>query len=122
MKLKKSLVTLTAATAVALAGVPAAQAEDAATEPAATAEAPAGSTAADNGTETGTEEDTTSGSSEESGALEFSENPELQESVNGSFGWDEETTGFDKFLTILDGIVKVAKTIAGIPDLSALSS
>ena len=118
MKLKKSLVTLTAATAVALAGVPAAQAEDAATEPAATVEAPAGSTAADNSTE----EEATSGSSEESGALESSENPELQESVNGSFGWDEETTGFDKFLTILDGIVKVAKTIAGIPDLSALSS
>ena len=130
MKLKKSLVTLTAATAVALAGVPAAHAEDAPVEPAATAEAPAGSTTADNGADeapagssadNGTEEETASGSSKESGALQSSENPELQASVDGSFGWDEDTSGFDKFLTIFEGAVRIAKIIVGIPDLSTLT-
>lgn len=108
MKLKKTLVTLSAATAVALAGAPAAHAAET-SAPAATATAEAPAAGSD------------SGSSEKTGALKSSETPGLEASVNGSFGWDENTTGFDKFLTIFEGAIKIAKLALGIPDLGSVS-
>ena len=115
MKLNKSLVSVSAATAVALAGAPLAMAADA---PA----APAGSVATEAPANGSSSEETDTEGTETDQPLASEDNPELKQSVDGSFGWDAETTGVEKFLDVVKLIAKVVGFIPGVPSSSALSS
>lgn len=138
MKFKKSLITLAAASSVALAGVPAAVADDAAEAPVAAdaATQPAADEAAaedategedqaeaDDEAEAGDETTDNEGSedegSEDEGSTEGSIDSEKKEKLKGSIdklaGWDDSTSTLDKIKDVIGFIGKIVKTFAGIP-------
>lgn len=109
MSIKKNLLALSLASAVTVGGAPVAFAADATTpttdtKPAATDTKPAGSS-----DEQG---DKPAGSSDEQKA-------ELKGSIDKTFGWNENTTGLEKFQTIFNFVAKIVKTILGIPSLGS---
>ncbi|MCG7258468.1 MULTISPECIES: hypothetical protein [unclassified Corynebacterium] len=133
MKFKKSLITLAAASSVALAGVPAAVADDAAEAPVAAdaATQPATDEAAaedategedqaeaDDEAEAGDEGSENEGSEDE-GSTEGSIDSEKKEKLKGSIdklaGWDDSTSTLDKIKDVIGFIGKIVKTFAGIP-------
>lgn len=133
MKFKKSLITLAAASSVALAGVPAAVADDAAEAPVAadaatqptTDEAAAEDATegedqaeADDEAEAGDEGSENEGSEDE-GSTEGSIDSEKKEKLKGSIdklaGWDDSTSTLDKIKDVIGFIGKIVKTFAGIP-------
>lgn len=139
MKFKKSLVTLAAASSVALAGVPAAVADEAPEAPAASATATQPATdeaapaedatagddqAADDEAEAGDAADENEGASEGSEGSENSEgsteegtqgsiDDEKKEKLKGSIdnlaGWDETTSTLDKVKDVIGFIGKIVK-------------
>lgn len=133
MKFKKSLITLAAASSVALAGVPAAVADEApeaptasatATQPAADEAAPAeDATAGDDQAEAddeaeagetadenaeGTENE---GSTEEGtqGSIDDEKKEKLKGSIDNLAGWDETTSTLDKVKDVIGFIGKIVK-------------
>lgn len=96
MKLKKSLLALTTAATVAVAGSTAAVADDTGT--------PAGSAVADNG-KGGDKTETEPGKKDIAG------------SANKFFGWDEKTKGIEKLTTVVTLITTVAALVGGIVSL-----
>ncbi|WP_034984968.1 hypothetical protein [Corynebacterium jeikeium] len=133
MKFKKSLITLAAASSVALAGVPAAVADDAAeapvaadvaTQPAADEAAPAeDATAGDDQAEADDEaeagetadenaEDTENeGSTEEGtqGSIDDEKKEKLKGSIDKLVGWDDSTSTLDKVKDVIGFIGKIVK-------------
>lgn len=101
MKIKKSLVSLAAASTVAIAGAPAALAET-----------PAEDTTQTQSTTEGSLSDTTEDA-------DSSNDESFTESVDSSFGWDEDTTGVDKFKDVLEIIGKIVGTLTGTGSLSS---
>lgn len=95
MKIKKSLLSLATASTVALAGMPAAMAQE-------------------------TPADAPASQSSQGTALSSKDDGKTQESIDGSFGWNKDTTGMQKFQSIIDIIAKIIKTILGlIPGLGS---
>lgn len=126
MKFKKSLITLAAASSVALAGVPAAVADEApeapaasatATQPAADETAPAEDAtagddqAADDEAEAGDAADENEGSTEEGtqGSIDSEKKEKLKGSVDKLLGWDDSTSTLDKIKDVIGFIGKIVK-------------
>lgn len=116
MKFKKSLITLAAASSVALAGVPAAVADETPEAPAASATATqsAADEAADENAE-GTENEGASegseGSTEEGtqGSIDDEKKEKLKGSIDNLAGWDETTSTLDKVKDVIGFIGKIVK-------------
>lgn len=137
MKFKKSLITLAAASSVALAGVPAAVADDAAEAPVAAdaATQPAADEAAaedategedqaeaDDEAEAGDETTDNEGSENEGsteegtqGSIDSEKKEKLKGSIDKLAGWDDSTSTLDKIKDVIGFIGKIVKTFAGIP-------
>lgn len=137
MKFKKSLITLAAASSVALAGVPAAVADDAAEAPVAAdaATQPAADEAAaedategedqaeaDDEAEAGDETTDNEGSEDEGsteegtqGSIDSEKKEKLKGSIDKLAGWDDSTSTLDKIKDVIGFIGKIVKTFAGIP-------
>lgn len=106
MKLKKSLLALTTAATVAVAGSTAAVAEDAKT--------PAGSAVAIN--DKG-DDKTETDPGKEDGSKDEPGKKDLAGSADKFFGWDEDTTGLKKLTTVVSLITTVAALVGGIVSL-----
>ena len=106
MKFKKSLVTLAAASSVAMAGIPAATAE----EVPAAQDAPA---AAATENEAGADE-----SKPANGSADSEKGQKLKGSIDKLMGWDESTSVLKKIQDVMGFIGKIVKTFAGIPGSS----
>jgi len=137
LKFKKSLITLAAASSVALAGVPAAVADDAAEAPVAAdaATQPAADEAAaedategedqaeaDDEAEAGDETTDNEGSENEGsteegtqGSIDSEKKEKLKGSIDKLAGWDDSTSTLDKIKDVIGFIGKIVKTFAGIP-------
>lgn len=131
MKFKKSLITLAAASSVAMAGIPAAVAEEA-PEAAATAATensnetatkPAAEENADeNAAEEGAAEDETKPADENNnetkpaeGSADSEQGQKLKGSVDKLLGWDDSTSTLKKIEDVLGFIGKIVKTFTGFP-------
>lgn len=97
MKLKKSLLALTTAATVAVAGTATAVAED---------NTSADSVSADTNTENGGEKD------------EDKDQSELAGSADKFFGWDENTSGLKKLTTVVTLITTIGALVAGLVTLA----
>lgn len=104
MKLKKSLLALTTAATVAVAGTATAVAED--TNPADSGSAVANTDKGDNATENGGEKD------------EDKDQSELAGSADKFFGWDENTSGLKKLSTVVTLITTIGALVAGLVTLA----
>lgn len=131
LKFKKSLITLAAASSVAMAGIPAAVAEEA-PEAAATAATensnetatkPAAEENADeNAAEEGAAEDETKPADENDnetkpaeGSADSEQGQKLKGSVDKLLGWDDSTSTLKKIEDVLGFIGKIVKTFTGFP-------
>lgn len=106
MKLKKSLLALTTAATVAVAGSTAAVAEDTTN---------AGSTVADteNGTDNGGKTET-----EPNKDGDKEEPSKLAGSTDKFFGWDEDTDGLTKLKSVVTLVTTIGALVAGIVTLA----
>lgn len=141
MKFKKSLITLAAASSVAMAGIPAAVAEEAPEAPATAAtensnetdtkpaaEENADENAAEEGaaeegaTEEGAADDETKPADENNnetkpaeGSADSEQGQKLKGSVDKLLGWDDSTSTLKKIEDVLGFIGKIVKTFTGFP-------
>lgn len=113
MKFKKSLITLAAASSVALAGVPAAVADEAPEAPAASATAtqPAADAADDEAEAGEAANENAEGSTEEGtqGSIDDEKKEKLKGSIDNLAGWDETTSTLDKVKDVIGFIGKIVK-------------
>ncbi|WP_295642299.1 hypothetical protein [uncultured Corynebacterium sp.] len=116
MTTKKHLVAVAAASALALTATPAAFATEATDAPANTPVATASPQDETAKTEDGA---TGSSNSEEPAGSSEEQKAKLQGSSDKFFGWDENTSGLEKFKTIFTTVVDIVKTIMGIPSLGS---
>ena len=121
LKFKKSLITLAAASSVAMAGIPAAVAEEAPEAPATAATENSSETdtkpateenAGENATEEGAAEDE---SKPANGSADSEQGQKLKGSVDKLLGWDDSTSTLKKIEDVLGFIGKIIKTFAGFP-------
>lgn len=109
MKLKKSLLALTTAATVAVAGTATAVAEEPATN----------SSSAGQGTQNGENKDETDGTNDENGSeKEEDKDQPLAGSGNKFFGWDEKTEGKKKLTDVVALITTIGALVAGIVTLA----
>ncbi len=139
MKFKKSLVTLAAASSVAMAGIPAATAEEvpaAQDAPAAAAteneagnneagadetkpEDEAGADESKPADETKPEDEAGADESKPAnGSADSEKGQKLKGSIDKLMGWDESTSVLKKIQDVMGFIGKIVKTFAGIPGSS----
>lgn len=113
MKLKKSLLALTTAATVAVAGTTAAVAEEnpAAGSPATTAE---NRTGKDGKTDTNPSKELTDKEKQKKERQE-----KLAGSANKFFDWDENTSGLDKMKSVVTLITTIGALVAGIVTLAS---
>ncbi|MGJ4069586.1 hypothetical protein ACN4DJ_00330 [Corynebacterium macclintockiae] len=129
MKFKKSLVTLAAASSVAMAGIPAATAEEVPAAQDAPAAAATENEAGNN--EAGADEtkpadeakpEDESKPADETkpanGSADSEKGQKLKGSIDKLMGWDESTSVLKKIQDVMGFIGKIVKTFAGIPGSS----
>ncbi|MBC6795103.1 hypothetical protein [Corynebacterium sp. LK28] len=123
MKFKKSLVTLAAASSVAMAGIPAATAEEAPAAQDAPAAAATENEAGNN--EAGADETKPADeakpedeSKPANGSADSEKGQKLKGSIDKLMGWDESTSVLKKIQDVMGFIGKIVKTFAGIPGSS----
>ncbi len=122
MKFKKSLVTLAAASSVAMAGIPAATAEEVPAAQDAPAAAATENEAGNN--EAGADEtkpEDEAGADESkpaNGSADSEKGQKLKGSIDKLMGWDESTSVLKKIQDVMGFIGKIVKTFAGIPGSS----
>ncbi|WP_293791599.1 hypothetical protein [uncultured Corynebacterium sp.] len=131
MKFKKSLITLAAASSVAMAGIPAAVAEEAPEAPVTAATENSNETdtkpaaeenADENAAEEGAAEDETKPADENNnetkpaeGSADSEQGQKLKGSVDKLLGWDDSTSTLKKIEDVLGFIGKIVKTFTGFP-------
>ena len=131
MKFKKSLITLAAASSVAMAAIPAAVAEEAPEAPVTAATENSNETdtkpaaeenADENAAEEGAAEDETKPADENNnetkpaeGSADSEQGQKLKGSVDKLLGWDDSTSTLKKIEDVLGFIGKIVKTFTGFP-------
>jgi len=131
LKFKKSLITLAAASSVAMAGIPAAVAEEAPEAPVTAATENSNETdtkpaaeenADENAAEEGAAEDETKPADENNnetkpaeGSADSEQGQKLKGSVDKLLGWDDSTSTLKKIEDVLGFIGKIVKTFTGFP-------
>lgn len=122
MKFKKSLITLAAASSVAMAGIPAAVAEEAPEAPVTAATENSNETDTKPAAEEGAAEDETKPADENNnetkpaeGSADSEQGQKLKGSVDKLLGWDDSTSTLKKIEDVLGFIGKIVKTFTGFP-------